>query len=182
MTAAEDEHYAALMLRAQQGDAEAYERCLIDLTVVLRGYVRARAGDVTWCDDVVQETLLSLHQARHTYDSRRSFAAWFYAIARHRLIDAVRRARRLGGRETHIDVVPEPSTAAIGHTERGPLERALARLPPRQRQVITAMKVHGESTREVATRTGMSESAVKVTAHRGYKALRDMLNGSRNHE
>jgi len=178
----EQEHdYAALFVRALHGDDDAYEQCLVGLTMDLRAYVRARAGDVPWVDDVVQETLLLIHDARQTYDTQRSFAAWFYAIARHRLIDEFRRAARRRAREVATEVLPEPGIVTPDAGERERLEMALAQLPRRQRQIITAMKFEGESVRDVAVRTGMTESAVKVMAHRGYKLLRRLLvSGSRH--
>ena len=182
MTPGQELEYAALMLLAQRGDGDAYERCLLDLATVLRAYVRANAGDVPWVDDVVQDTLVSIHRARHTYDPTRSFAAWFYAIARNRLIDGLRHARRRATREVAMELLPEPAAVAQDAVDRCPLVAALAQLPARQRQIITAMKLQGDSIREVAARTGMSESAVKVTAHRGYKALRRLLAGSRNRD
>lgn len=173
MTAQEEEAYRRLLVRAQAGDADAYERCLTGLSRLLRAYVRHRVGDVAWVDDVVQECLLSLHAARHTYSPERSFAAWFYAIARNRLIDGIRRATRRRAREIALEGQAEPVTAMVA--ERHPVQDALVHLPDRQREVITALKVDGDSVREVAGRLGMSESAVKVTAHRGYQALRRLL-------
>ena len=175
MTDEQEHEYATLFVQALHGDEGAYERCLIGLTTQLRAYVRARAGDVPWVDDVVQETLLLIHDARHTYDAQRSFAAWFYAIARHRLIDEFRRTARRRAREVATEVLPEPAGVAADPAERDSLEKALAQLPRRQRQIITAMKFEGESVRDVAVRTGMTESAVKVMAHRGYKLLRQLL-------
>lgn len=175
MTDAREREYATLFVQAVQGDADAYEQCLVGLTIELRAYVRARAGDVPWVDDVVQETLLLIHDARHTYDTRRSFAAWFYAIARNRLIDEFRRDARRRARESTMELLPEPVSVVPDHSERDALERALAQLPRRQRHIIKAMKFEGESVRQIAGRTGMTESAVKVMAHRGYKLLRRLL-------
>ena len=175
MTDEQEHEYASLFVQALQGDEVAYERCLIGLTMQLRGYVRARAGDVPWVDDVVQETLLLIHDARHTYDTQRSFAAWFYAIARNRLIDEFRRTARRRNREVTTELLPEPASVVLDPVERASLEKALAQLPRRQRQIITAMKFEGESVRDIATQTGMTESAVKVMAHRGYKLLRRLL-------
>jgi RNA polymerase sigma-70 factor (ECF subfamily) len=175
VTDAQEHEYATLFVRAMQGDAGAYEQCLIGLATELRAYVRARAGDVPWVDDVVQETLLLVHKARHTYDRRRSFAAWFYAIARNRLIDEFRHTARRRGRDVALELVAEPVSTVIDSAEREALEKALAQLPGRQRQIITAMKFDGDSVRDVAVRTGMTESAVKVMAHRGYKILRQLL-------
>lgn len=53
----------------------------------------------------------------------------------------------------------------------------MASLPGRQRAVIEGLKFHDQSVREVAGRLNMTESAVKVTAHRGYRALRRLLGG-----
>jgi len=166
---------AALMRLGQKGDQTAYASLLVLLTQVTRRFVRARAGNALWVDDVVQETLLLIHDARHTYDTRRSFAAWFYTIARHRLIDEFRRAARRRAREVTTELLPEPAIIAPDSGERQRLEQALAQLPRRQRQIITAMKFDGESVRDVAAHTGMTETAVKVTAHRGYKLLRRLL-------
>lgn len=176
MTPAEELEYAALFADAQRGDVDAYRRCLHALTRELRAYVRGRTGDVPWVEDVVQDTLMSLHAARHTYDPARPFGAWFYAIARNRVIDGMRRAQRRARLEVPTDVLPE--AAAVPAPERDEqLRAALSHLPPRQRHVIERMKLHGDSVREVAGDLGMSESAVKVAAHRGYKALRRLLTG-----
>lgn len=182
MTDAQELELARLFILGQQGDREAYERCLVGLSVELRGYVRARAGHVPWVDDVVQDTLLSVHNARHTFDAQRSFAAWFYAIARNRLIDEARRAKRHSGREIAIELLPEPAAVPSDESARGDLERALARLPIRQRQIITSMKLDGDSVRDVAARTGLSESAIKVAAHRGYRLLRRLLTARGPHD
>jgi RNA polymerase sigma-70 factor (ECF subfamily) len=175
VTDAQERAYTTLFIRALQGDAEAYERCLVGLTTELRAYVRARAGDVPWVDDVVQETLLSVHDARHTYDAHRSFAAWFYAIARNRLTDEFRRAVRRRAREVAVELLPEPAAVVTDASERQALENALGRLPRRQRHIIAAMKFDGEPVSDIAARMGMTESAVKVMAHRGYKILRRLL-------
>jgi RNA polymerase sigma-70 factor (ECF subfamily) len=55
------------------------------------------------------------------------------------------------------------------------MQAALQALPPRQREIVSALKLRDESVKEVSVRMGMTESAVKVTAHRGYRALRRLL-------
>jgi len=169
------------MVRAQTGDQEAYAELLGRLTTAARRYVRAARGETAWGDDVVQETLLAVHRARHTYDPARAFAPWFYAIAKNRLIDAIRRERRLGAREVAGEAPPERATEPRLPTPplADDLKTALQALPARQRTVIVGLKIEDESVREVSARLGMSESAVKVTAHRGYAALRRLL-GTRN--
>ncbi|MEO6236068.1 MAG: sigma-70 family RNA polymerase sigma factor [Vicinamibacterales bacterium] len=176
MTQEQEQEAAVLFARAQQGDRAAYGACLVLLTGTLRRYVRSRVGEVPWIDDAVQETLISVHRARHTYDTGRPFAPWFYAIARNRLIDTQRRERRIGSRELGVATLPEPPSVlreSVVDTEA--VQRALSQLPGRQRDVIESLKWKDDSVKEIGERLGMSESAVKVTAHRGYKTLRRVL-------
>jgi RNA polymerase sigma-70 factor (ECF subfamily) len=60
---------------------------------------------------------------------------------------------------------------------REALARAVAALPRVQREVVSLMKYEDLSVREVATRLGMTEAAVKASAHRGYKVLRASVGG-----
>ena len=167
------------MRLAQTGDQMAYASLLVLLTSVTRQFVRRHVGaSVAWVDDVVQETLLSVHGARQTYDPQRPFSPWFYAIASHRMIDFVRRERRIRSREVTGDELPDAGTGpAVAHNEIDveAIRAAVKALPARQRTVIEDLKFHDRSVREVASRMGMTESAVKVTAHRGYRALKRVL-------
>ena len=167
------------MRRGQAGDQEAYAELLGLLTSVTRQYTRRKSGAVPWVEDVVQETLISVHRARHTYDPARPFAPWFYAIAAHRLVDVFRRERRVTSREQAGDVLPEPvpirTVDREGDVDMDAVRAALAALPARQREIVEGLKLRDESVRDLAGRLGMSESAVKVTAHRAYQALKKML-------
>ena len=172
------------MRQAQQGAQAAYADLLVILTSATRRYARTRLGPVPWVDDIVQETLLTVHAARHSYDSGRPFAPWFYAIVKSRLVDAIRHERRVASREVAepelVDLAGSAAADVAGTSDDidvGAIRRALGTLPDRQREVITGLKYRDESVREIARRLGMSESAVKVTAHRGYKAMRRLLGG-----
>jgi RNA polymerase sigma-70 factor (ECF subfamily) len=177
----EQEHQStALMRLAQSGDPVAYASLLVLLTAITRRFARQRLGGVPWVDDVVQETLLAIHGARQTYDPERRFAPWFYAIASNRLIDVLRRERRVASREIAGDEIPEAPFSlemARDDIDVEAIHAAVATLPVRQRHVIEGLKFKDQSVREVAGRLSMSESAVKVTAHRGYRALRRLLGG-----
>ena len=97
------------------------------------------------------------------------------------MIDVIRRERRVESRQIATDVLPERASQenARDAIDVEAIHAALAALPPRQREVIARMKLGDESVREVAGRLGMSESAVKITAHRGYQALKRLLRGTR---
>jgi RNA polymerase sigma-70 factor (ECF subfamily) len=186
VTADQERQSASLMRLAQAGDQAAYASLLVMLTAVTRRFARIRLGAVPWIDDVVQETLMTVHAARQTYDPQRPFAPWFYALASSRLIDVLRRERRVTSREIADDSLPEAPGAgdarANDEIDVKAIHAAMAALPARQREVIEGLKFQDQSVREVAGRLRMSESAVKVTAHRGYRALRRLLGGRQDED
>jgi RNA polymerase sigma-70 factor (ECF subfamily) len=170
------------MVRAQQGDQRAYEDLLRLLATEARGFVGRRIGWADWAEDVVQDTLLTVHRARRTYDPSRPFLPWFYAIVNSRLIDALRVRKRLTLREVPDEsaIAAEPAPEAgspRADAVREALARAVAALPRVQREVVSLMKYEDLSVREVADRLGMTEAAVKASAHRGYKVLRASVGG-----
>ena len=160
------------MERSLQGDACAYRQLLVLLTVALRNTVRGRArGAGIDPEDVVQEVLLALHLRRNTWTHGTPVAPWVAAIARNKIVDAL---RRRGHRiEVPVDSVLE--TLWIDEIENEgqahDLERALAKLNERQRRVVRAVSLEGHTAQEVATHLRMTEGAVRVTLHRGLKAL-----------
>ncbi len=164
----------ALLIGGLGGDAAAYHAFLKDLSTHLRGFLRVRLArfpdDV---EDLVQETLLAVHNQRHTYDPGQPLTAWIHAIARYKLVDLL---RRRAGREMLSDPLDdELAVFAVSDTEaadaRRDLGKLLEQLPDRQRLPIVHMKLEGLSVAEAARATGMSEAAVKVGVHRGLKAL-----------
>jgi RNA polymerase sigma-70 factor (ECF subfamily) len=167
------------MRRAQAGEEEAYVELLLLLTAATRSYVRLRVGaPVPWIDDAVQETLIAVHHARHTFDGCRPFAPWFYAIARNRFVDVLRREQRVRRHEFVGDASAASQCATndtISRVDMSAVQRALASLPPRQREIVEAMKLRDESVRDIAARLDMTMTSVKVTAHRGYRTLRRLL-------
>jgi RNA polymerase sigma-70 factor, ECF subfamily len=181
VTLEQERQSMSLMRQAQDGDQEAYATLLVLLTSVTRRYVRGRAGSVNWIDDVVQETLITVDRARHTYDPGRPFAPWFYAIASSRLIDVLRRERRTSLREIAQEPVFDVPAGGAPNDDidAEAIHAALRSLPARQRDIIEGLKFRDESVRDVAGRMKMTTSAVKVTAHRGYKKLKALLGRGR---
>jgi RNA polymerase sigma-70 factor (ECF subfamily) len=166
-----------LMAEAQNGDRAAYEDLLTRVAGLVQAFVRRRVGDASWSEDVVQDCLVALHRARHTYNPRRPFAPWLYAIAQNRLVDGLRVQRRRLLREIQPELTPEPARRPLQERDAllSDVRRAVAMLPDKQRRVIELLKFEELSVREVAQRLEMSEANVKVTAHRGYRALRRQI-------
>ena len=137
---------------------------------------------VSEVEDLVQETLLAIHNQRHTYDRSRPLTAWCYAIARYKLVDFL---RRRGRREALTDSIDDDFGERLSADEpdatdaRRDLRQLLDTLPERQRQSVVYVKIEGRSVAETATLTGMSESAIKVNVHRALKALAAKVRGSK---
>ena len=171
-----------LLLRALAGDAAAYHAFLKDLSAHLRAYLRKRLVRLPdEVEDLLQESLLAVHNQRHTYDAGQPLTAWVYAIARYKLVDLLRRRASHELLTDPLDDAAElfSSADAEAAQARRDLAQLLERLPERQRLPIMHMKLEGLSVTETARATGMSESAVKVGVHRGLKALAAMIGGGR---
>lgn len=177
MTSEDEAELGELMRRAQAGDRAAYQELLSILAEACRP-LAARRLPPDHVDDAVQNVLLAVHRARHTYDPSRPFGPWFHALARHRITDTWRRHHRSASRETSALAPELQAPHGVPDHEHDDLYAAVEQLTPRQRQVVQLLKLEDHSVREVAGRLDMSESAVKGMAHRAYVALRRLLGGA----
>jgi RNA polymerase sigma-70 factor (ECF subfamily) len=170
-----EDEWTGLMRSAISGDSAAYHRLLKAITPVLRAAARrglARAGQpVDQSEDIVQDILLALHLKRHTWDVDAPFAPWLFAIARNKLIDALRRR----GRRVFVNIddfaetIPgEPAAEAAPASE---IAAQLQSLPPRQREVLQAIALDAASIKDTAAKFAMSEGAVRVALHRALASL-----------
>lgn len=162
------------LLAGLAGDAGAYHAFLQRLAGHLRAFFRRRLSH--WpqdVEDLVQETLLAVHNQRHTYQSGQPLTAWVHAIARYKLVDLLRARSSREALHDPLDDAVELLAASDteAHEARRDLGLLLEQLPDRQRIPIVEVKLQGRSVAEVAQSTGMSESAVKVGIHRGLKLL-----------
>jgi RNA polymerase sigma-70 factor (ECF subfamily) len=171
-----------LLVGAQNGDEMSYLIFLKEMAAYLRGYFRRRlSGRLNDTEDLVQETLLSLHNHRHTYDGSQPVTPWVRAIAQHKLVDLL---RSFGARDLLTDPWDD-DTDVLATSDNEALEARLdvtallAKLPDRYRLPIRLVKLEGLSVSAAAQATGMSESAIKVGIHRGLKLLAAMIKGNR---
>src|SRR6202047_3886934 len=154
------------MRSAIAGDSAAYHRLLKAVAPVLRGAARrglARAGQpVDQSEDIVQDILLAVHLKRHTWDATAPFAPWLFAIARNKLIDALRRrGRRVF---VNIDDFAEvtPGDPAAETAPASEVAAQLQTLPARQREVLQSIAVEAASIKDTAAEFSMSGGAVRV--------------------
>jgi RNA polymerase sigma-70 factor (ECF subfamily) len=162
---------ARLMAASQRGDRAAYRALLGDCRKWLERYFARRIAP-HHIDDLVQETLASMHRKLATWDSGRPFLPWIAAIARYRWIDMLRRQRdeaELGDNDAAVGAEDESVHARLS------IDHLMTLLPPKQAQAITLVKIEGASIAEASKISGQSESLVKVNIHRGLKKLASLI-------
>jgi RNA polymerase sigma factor (sigma-70 family) len=159
---------AQLMAMSQAGDASAYRTLLAEAQKWLTRYF-ARRINPSAIDDLVQDTLISVHRKRASYDPSRPFLPWLAAIARYRWIDQLRRTYRADETELNEEIIADPYDPGV--IAKIGLDALLNSLPAAQAEVIRLVKIEGLSIAEAAAFTGQSEPLVKVNIHRGIKRM-----------
>jgi RNA polymerase sigma-70 factor (ECF subfamily) len=168
----------SLMIRYQQSDSSAAFDLVNQLSRSLLRFFAAQSISRRYADDLLQETWIRIHEARHTYRPGSPVLPWVYAIARHVRIDHYRRLSRLERRELQFDVMPESAPAGQEPASTTiDLPALLNHLPESQREVIAMLKVSGMSLEEVARATASTIGSVKQKAHRAYTKLNKILSG-----
>jgi RNA polymerase sigma-70 factor, ECF subfamily len=164
----------ALMLGYQRGDSAATTALIRQVSPLLLRFFTSQTGSRAEAEDLLQDTWLQIHKARHTHRPGERLLPWIYAIARHVRVDGYRRSQRIRSREQTMSPLPEP---ASGATPPPPLDfdALVAVLPASQREVVSMLKVSGMSLEEVARATASSVGSVKLKAHRAYEKLRSVL-------
>lgn len=171
------------LVAAIGGDEAAYRAFLSDISAYLRGWAQnalRRAGrSPAEGEDIVQETLIALHTRRHTWDPSQAVGPWLHAIARHKLIDALR--RKTGHDHVPVDDLAEilPAAGDEGALPESDVTKMIGTLPDRQADIVRAIIVEGQRAADVAGRLGMQEGAVRVALHRALKTLAGRFGGDR---
>lgn len=178
MQAGEDQ-LKTWMVEGLNGNAASHAALLRALVPLLRAFYRRRVGDGDAVEDLVQETLIAVHTRRISYDRDRPFTAWLFAVARHKMIDYFRRMRQICPIDDLDDILVSPCFEDAADA-RMDVERLLDELPDKQAQVIRKTRIEGESVADTAKQTDYGESDVKVSIHRGLKALASLILGERS--
>jgi RNA polymerase sigma factor (sigma-70 family) len=170
-----DDQWSRLMEAAQGGNGGAYNRLLNEVQPWLVRYYSRRLP-LHMVDDATQDTLMAIHLKRHTYEPGRPFRPWLAGIARYKWIDRLRAM----GRQQTVSIDEENFEPSVeGHesavTSAILLDELLTNLKPAQISVIRLVKLQGFSIEDAASKTGQSESLVKVNIHRGLAKLAVMM-------
>ena len=163
----------ALMVSYQAGDLAAFDQVYALLAPVIRGFLRRRLTAPAALDDLVQESFLQIHRARHTYDPAYPVTPWAVAIARHVWLMHCRTlSRRPQASESIDDLALGVRADAEALADRDAVRAALSRISPDRRRPLVWHHLFGWSFREIATRLGIREDAAKLRSSRGMADLR----------
>jgi RNA polymerase sigma-70 factor, ECF subfamily len=165
-----------LMLGYQRGDSAATTALIRHVSPLLLRFFASQCGSRAEAEDLLQDTWLQIHKARHTHRPGEPVLPWIYAIARHVRVDGYRRSYRIRSREQTMSPLPEPAPDAQPPPALD-FDALVAVLPASQREVVSMLKVSGMSLEEVARATASSVGSVKLKAHRAYEKLRSVLKG-----
>lgn len=167
--------FKQLINKAQDGDKASYTELLQGLNSFLRSYIRKRIFDQNEIDEVVQEILVAVHKSLHTYDAEKSFMGWFLAIAEYKIVDYIRSLKKRSG---SVDLNSISNFLALSNSDSDlkiDIEKAINSLSSREKNVLTLIKVDGQSINEVAKQLNLTEANVKVIAHRAYLNIKTYL-------
>lgn len=175
VSSAPDLGLEALMSGYQRADEDAATALIEKVSPMLLRFFWMQAFSRRHADDLLQETWMRVHKARHTYRPGEPVLPWIFAIARHTGLDGYRKTRRVEVRETQVEELPEVAAAPIISQDVAGLDAMLGALPESQREVLVMLKVSGMTMEEVASATSSSVGSVKQKAQRAYRTLRNAL-------
>jgi RNA polymerase sigma-70 factor, ECF subfamily len=143
----------------------------------LRRYARALTRDLTRADDLVQGCLTRAVAKQHLWQPGTDLRAWLFTILHNAHVNDVRRSARDGNTVSIDDIAPTLTTQsnAIATLELRDLERALAKLPQEQREVILLVGLEGMRYDEVAAILSVPVGTVRSRLLRGRDQLRILM-------
>ena len=171
------EHIKQLLLATQQGDKKSYAELLDRLDDIITKFVKVRVFNDSDTQDIVQESLLAIHNGLSTYSKTQKFESWFFAIVRYKLADYFRKLSKSPNINQDYDITNAKQHDSHIFETREIIFKALNKLSPDEKQVIIWQKFEGYSNKKIASLLQKSESSVKVISHRGLKKLKSYIAG-----
>ena len=173
---ADDDRLRSLMVNYQSGSIDAFDELYVLLSPAIRRAIRRQTIDAARVDDLVQETFLQMHRARHTYDAAYPVMPWVLAIARHVWLMHRRVLARRPQSTTPVeDVAPSVRPESEAYADRAAVRRALKDVAPERRKPLLWHHVWGFTFREIAQRLGIREDAAKLRSSRAMADMRRAL-------
>jgi RNA polymerase sigma factor (sigma-70 family) len=167
----------ALVVRAQNGDAQAFGELIEDHYDLIHRTAWKWCGNRTDAEDIAQDVCVKLGQAIRQFDGRSAFSSWVYRIT----LNAVRDMQRAGKRrsrhaDAYAEVAPdeyEPEQEAAATSRQ--LWDAVRTLPEKQRDAVLLVYAEELSHAAAADIMGIKEATVSFHVHEARKTLRGLL-------
>ncbi|HEX3282685.1 MAG TPA: sigma-70 family RNA polymerase sigma factor [Pyrinomonadaceae bacterium] len=159
---------ARLVQAVLAGDRDVYGRLYSLYAPLVHGILLARMPR-SEVEDMVQEIFLHALKKLHTLRDANAFGPWIAMIARNRAMDFHRQSH-----ET-VEVTEEIAPSAPGETRAAEILEIIRSLPETYSETLVLRLVEGMTGPEIALRTGLTPSSVRVNLHRGMKLLRAKL-------
>lgn len=167
----------ALVRRADAGDSAAQTELVRRYTRRVGGFVRAIIRQPEAVEDVTQIVFIKMFRRMGRLRDPGVFESWLFTLARNTGLDFIRRRSCRPATVTlddEINQIADPSSSSGTGEILAALDRALTRLTPLDRSLVTQF-VAGETYGDIATRTGLSLATVKVRLHRVRPLLRTLV-------
>jgi RNA polymerase sigma-70 factor (ECF subfamily) len=167
------------MNRFCQGDTAALETLFDRHSAGVHGFLSRLVRDGALAEDLLQTTFLSVIRSRDRYRPGAPVLPWLLTIAGNAARDTLRRSRLQVEVLAGDTAPPEPSAEQV-HSDpaaRKRIEAAFAALPEQHREAVLMHKVNGLSFEEIGEALGITATAARIRAHRGYEKLRGLLEG-----
>ena len=136
-------------------------------------------GNVSDAEHVVQETFLKVYRSIGSFKGESALTTWVFRILINNCYDLRRRKQRRGGDQPELELgaegTPDPAGPVSDHPLRVALERAIASLRPRFREVFLLAEVEGFKHQEIAGMLGISEANSKNLLFQAKRELRQVL-------
>jgi RNA polymerase sigma-70 factor (ECF subfamily) len=171
------------MDRYAEGDDSAFGAVFAAVGPRILRFLRRLCGRDELARDLLQETLLRMHQARGAFREGAAVLPWSYTIARNVFIDSTRSRRRAAVPLSTLDpervldtaVSAEAESTVLARETARVVERALAEMTDARREAFVLIRFEGLSVADAAEILGASENAVKLRAFQAYESLRGAL-------
>ena len=158
-----------IVARAARGDADAFSKLYEDNFDRVYRYLYVRLGNEAESEDLTQEVFAKVLEVIGSFQWRDvPFASWLFRIAHNKMIDHIRREKRVERDDSEEMVLSlddsDPADMAEHNLQLEKVRHNISRLSPAQREVIWLRFGAGLSTTEVANALGKSTGTVKALA------------------
>jgi RNA polymerase sigma-70 factor (ECF subfamily) len=163
--------------KAMEGDLSAFEGLYRDHVGRIHALSRRMCGSAAFADEMTQEVFVKAWRKLHLYRGRARFSTWLHRLAVNAILDGMRREARHpdGDLEAELDRPQNVRFLPNRQSGRIDLDRAIAQLPTKARQVFVLHDVEGFKHDEIAEMMGITAGTARGQLHRARRLLREAL-------